>query len=189
MSQKTPPLLRFESVRAPLERLRDRFGELADSSVTTTDGVSLTPKTLRAVRDHIQHELDTPEPLPGVYYPSSPIISLLQSAMHDQLARKRSVEKAVSDDEERGDPFSQEDIKGSIGDLGLSLIGRVFQGSPRFCDTPATLDLGPRARLIMFADWGTGRDKARDVARHAREHFDCGAPVHVLHLGDTYYSG
>src|SRR5262249_32164316 len=136
-------------------------------------------------------ELDHPEDAAGgAYYPRSPVASLVQSALHEQLARKRLSGAPTPDDQEEfGDPFTDQDLKGWIGDITLSLIGRVLKGSHRFCDAPARLSLGPRTRLILFADWGTGRGKALDVAEAARAHFDCEWPVHVLHLGDTYYSG
>jgi hypothetical protein len=48
-------------------------------------------------------------------------------------------------------------------------------------------------RLILLADWGTGVPRARKVAEAARAYLDeaagAGVEVHVIHLGDVYYSG
>ena len=46
---------------------------------------------------------------------------------------------------------------------------------------------------MIVGDWGTGLPRARDVATHMQEAIDSALAghrqVHVLHLGDVYYSG
>jgi hypothetical protein len=125
----------------------------------------------------------------GVYYDRSPVVSAVQSALHDGLEFKRTVGDVEHDDEHMGDPFTKADLAGWIGEIALSLIGRVVKGSHPWCDTPAEATLAPRSRLVLLSDWGTGRARAIDVAQHAAHHIDPGLDVHVVHLGDTYYSG
>jgi hypothetical protein len=68
------------------------------------------------------------------------------------------------------------------------LFGRV-----RFNDRAASAQLGERARLFVLGDWGTGTERAADVAAaiHKKlsepesQRCDC----HVIHLGDTYVAG
>ena len=49
------------------------------------------------------------------------------------------------------------------------------------------------ARLVVVGDWGTGLPRARDVAALMQdkiaEALAGSRQVHVLHLGDVYYSG
>jgi hypothetical protein len=81
--------------------------------------------------------------------------------------------------------------------IGLAVAFRKFEdhelGKLPFNNTPATVTLGERARLFILGDWGTGTERARDVAnaiyakldeQESRER-DC----HVIHLGDTYVAG
>jgi hypothetical protein len=47
--------------------------------------------------------------------------------------------------------------------------------------------------VVLLADWGTGVPRAQDVANSARRFVEeadrLGRDVHVIHLGDVYYSG
>jgi 3',5'-cyclic AMP phosphodiesterase CpdA len=57
---------------------------------------------------------------------------------------------------------------------------------------PATVPLGDRARVVIVGDWATGLPQARNVARSfaaALQAAPHGIDRHVIHLGDTYYSG
>lgn len=68
-------------------------------------------------------------------------------------------------------------------------------GGPRpFNKGPAPVNpIGNKARIVLLADWGTGVPRAQDVATSARRFIDeaagQGRDVHVVHLGDVYYSG
>jgi hypothetical protein len=94
-------------------------------------------------------------------------------------------------DERMGDPFTHDDIRW-ITNVAVSLLQRLIDGSHPFNDAPATAGLEPNARLVVLGDWGTGRPGAALVARTADAYIrgpDVDRPVHVIHLGDTYYSG
>lgn len=62
-----------------------------------------------------------------------------------------------------------------------------------FNEAPATARLGERVRLFLVGDWGSGTERAGNVAAAIRAQLtdadsrerDC----HVIHLGDTYVAG
>lgn len=69
------------------------------------------------------------------------------------------------------------------------------EGGPHpFNNGPAPVNMiGNKARVVLLADWGTGVPRARDVAVSARRLVEEAdrqrRDVHVVHLGDVYYSG
>jgi calcineurin-like phosphoesterase family protein len=71
---------------------------------------------------------------------------------------------------------------------------RLFRGRHPFNVTPARpSELPDHARLVVVGDWGSGLPRARAVAKEMRKAIDHalreGRRVHVVHLGDVYYSG
>jgi hypothetical protein len=75
----------------------------------------------------------------------------------------------------------------------LNLATDLAQNKYPFADKrPPTVPLGDRARVVIVGDWATGLPQARNVARSIRTTLDA-TPAeidcHVVHLGDTYYSG
>lgn len=48
-----------------------------------------------------------------------------------------------------------------------------------------TFPLAPKCRVVLVGDWGTGKDRARRVARAIAGT----RPDHIIHLGDIYPSG
>jgi calcineurin-like phosphoesterase family protein len=160
-----------------LERQLARLRDFLDGS----DGVGeadapTVARTRQAVDAALAH---APLPPPGDHYSRSPVVSLVQSA----LADRRAAREAPEDEDDDGGPV--EGIAGSI-------LARVVEGAHDFCDAPAApAALGAEARLILISDWGTGRDDARRVAEQVPRYLDVApeVPTHVIHLGDTYYSG
>lgn len=76
----------------------------------------------------------------------------------------------------------------------LAMVRRWWKKRRPFEDKPAArVDLSDDARLILVGDWGTGLHRARMVAKHMRRELENarkeGREVHVIHLGDVYYSG
>lgn len=77
----------------------------------------------------------------------------------------------------------------------LAMGIRKFRGKHKFPSSPPTpVKLDRNARLIVVGDWGSGIPRAQKVAdqmgRYIRgDRRDESRPVHVIHLGDVYYSG
>src|SRR6201994_4313974 len=78
--------------------------------------------------------------------------------------------------------------------IAQGVLERLAAGNAPFNPVPAEYDeLADNARLVVVGDWGTGLPRAIDVADLMRQAIDealgQGRQVHVLHLGDVYYSG
>jgi hypothetical protein len=78
--------------------------------------------------------------------------------------------------------------------IAAGVLERLADGNAPFNVAPAEYDeVSDDARLVIVGDWGTGLPRARDVAalmqRKVAEGLAAGRQVHVLHLGDVYYSG
>ena len=78
--------------------------------------------------------------------------------------------------------------------IAQGVLERLAAGNAPFNPLPAEYDeLADDARLVVVGDWGTGLPRAIDVANFMRQAIDealgQGRQVHVLHLGDVYYSG
>jgi Calcineurin-like phosphoesterase len=117
----------------------------------------------------------------GAYYSRHPLVSLIQSAVHEG----RVTGKLTRPDE----PFGPEDIKWIL-DIAKGLWWRLWHDRHPFRDEPACGELPDRVRVILVSDWGTGREAAATVSASMRRCIDSATtPVHVVHLGDTYYSG
>ncbi|HEY6249078.1 MAG TPA: metallophosphoesterase [Candidatus Angelobacter sp.] len=92
-------------------------------------------------------------------------------------------------------PFEQTDI-GWINSLFAKGIRRFRRKHP-FVDRPARgapISLpDQKVRMIVFGDWGSGIPRALKVEQRIRKEMDDGLAnglqLHVVHLGDVYYSG
>jgi hypothetical protein len=78
--------------------------------------------------------------------------------------------------------------------IAQGVLERLAQGNAPFNASAAEYDdVAKDARLVVVGDWGTGLPRARDVAALMQERIadvvTGGRQVHVLHLGDVYYSG
>jgi hypothetical protein len=78
--------------------------------------------------------------------------------------------------------------------IAAGVLERLADGNAPFNEKPAEYDdLADDARLIVVGDWGTALPRARAVGARMREKIGeaiaVGRQVHVIHLGDIYYSG
>jgi hypothetical protein len=173
----------------PPERRGDLPAELDDYSFISRDPiVSLTQSALESYLDHSE----SPE-------------NAVEQAPQDDARRGPDDDIAVTD---RSLPESEprRNLEGrrlfdqfSITDVGWvsSLVAmgvRNFRKPHGFNDKPANpTKLGDSARLILVGDWGTGIPRAQKVAAAMRGYVEEGMrakrDVHVVHLGDVYYSG
>lgn len=74
----------------------------------------------------------------------------------------------------------------------LAEIAAAFEGKHPFNSSPPEVPLGDTATVIVVGDWATALPKARNTAQRIREFLETvepGTDCHVIHLGDTYYSG
>lgn len=105
----------------------------------------------------------------------------------------RDVDSEVDADGRRVfEKFSKTDV-GWVTSVFAWGIRRLRDRHP-FVDRPATpFEIADRCRVLMVGDWGSGVPRAIDVAAQMRREIDgartAGVPVHVVHLGDVYYSG
>ncbi|HTA13721.1 MAG TPA: metallophosphoesterase, partial [Solirubrobacteraceae bacterium] len=134
-----------------------------------------------------------------------PIQSLLQSTLEGKL-REQGV-KPEEQSEHRGllgwlvhllksilHPvrFGPDDPKWVI-DVAEAVLEHLAKGNHPFNPLPAEHEIGEDARVVIVGDWGTGLPRAQAVAKFMAEEVAQalaeGREVHVVHLGDVYYSG
>jgi hypothetical protein len=143
----------------------------------------------------------------GVPYLSrAPVVSMMQSRIEEALE-----EEGVADPGKAASPWSKlvRDVQrllhispGTFTSndpdwyfaITRGVLERLAEGNAPFNPAPAEHDdLTDDARLVVVGDWGTGLPRAIDVAAHMRQAIEAalaeGRQVHVIHLGDVYYSG
>lgn len=138
------------------------------------------------------------------FFSRSPAVSLLQTSLEDE-ARKSD---AVHEPEHRGffahivgviesilhpEKFGPHD-SGWVTRVAEAALDRLAKGNHPFNPQPAEYEIAEDdARIVIVGDWGSGLPRARDVARFMAKEvataIDAGRAVHVIHLGDVYYSG
>ena len=72
------------------------------------------------------------------------------------------------------------------------VVAAHLDGKHAFNAAPPEVRMGDRATVIVLGDWATGLPQALNTAARIREHLsqiEPGRDCHVIHLGDTYYSG
>jgi hypothetical protein len=147
-----------------------------------------------------------------VFLPSHPTASAFQTALQQHvLSKKDAVTGSPGDLQPGDDPITDLALAGQdnnketlfeqfgpvdIGwiSTGFASLLKLFRGARPFTPNPAPpFTIGNKARLILVADWGTGVPRARKLGEAARAYLEegakAGAEVHVIHLGDVYYSG
>ena len=137
------------------------------------------------------------------YLPRSPAVSLLQSTLTDCItSRFEDLVKPLPPDESSFADYvlREEDVFRKFGPCDARWVESVISkglsllhNKPDFPDDPPTVSIADDARLVVVGDWGTGLAGARAVGlrmgEKIREAKAKGREVHVLHLGDVYYSG
>jgi len=77
--------------------------------------------------------------------------------------------------------------------IAEAMLGHLAMGNAPFNPKPAEHAISDSARLVIVGDWGTGLPRAQAVAKlmaaEIAEALGQGREVHVIHLGDVYYSG
>jgi Calcineurin-like phosphoesterase len=90
------------------------------------------------------------------------------------------------------DKFSITD-PGWVGSLVAMGVRSLRKRHPFNPDPPHPQQISDRVRIILVGDWGSGIPRAQSVATGMRAAIEQakreGREVHVIHLGDVYYSG
>jgi Calcineurin-like phosphoesterase len=146
------------------------------------------------------------EPAGVPYLSRAPLVSMVQSHLEEALG-----DAGVPDPGEPSSLWSrlvhtvERDLRMAPGSftpddpdwyvfIAKGVLERLAEGNAPFNETPAEYDgVAEDARLVIVGDWGTGLPRARNVAAQMRESIGeavaARRQVHVLHLGDVYYSG
>jgi hypothetical protein len=143
----------------------------------------------------------------GVPYLSrAPLVSMVQSRIEEALddegvpdpGKPTSLWSRIVRDVQRllrisPGSFSSNDPDWYVA-IARGVLERLAAGNAPFNPAPAEYDgVTDQARLVVVGDWGTGLPRARDVATHMGQAIDTALAdhrqVHVVHLGDVYYSG
>jgi hypothetical protein len=89
------------------------------------------------------------------------------------------------------DKFSVSDPEWVSSALAAGL--RMFRGRHKFVDEASVVPMADQACVVVVGDWGSGIPRAQKIAAHMRKFIDdamaVNREVHVIHLGDVYYSG
>ncbi len=138
------------------------------------------------------------------FFSRNPAVSLLQTSLEDE-ARKSG---AVHEPKHRGlfahivgvvegllhpERFGPHDDDW-VTRVAQATLMRLAQGNHPFNHAPAELAIPQDdARMVVVGDWGSGLPRARAVggfmADEVADAIAHGRAVHVVHLGDVYYSG
>lgn len=134
----------------------------------------------------------------GVYLARDPVVSLVQSVLEEHLRPRTGPvgywDQLVMRISQLLDPgrFTPDDPNWVIKIAEAMLTHLAIPVHP-FNQQPAVHPITDDARLVLVGDWGTGLRRARDVAAlmaiDVAEGRAAGRDVHVIHLGDVYYSG
>jgi len=140
------------------------------------------------------------------FFSRDPAVSLMQSSLevearkHDLVhesqmhrLRRRIVGVLEELKELVPEKFSTRDPEW-ITRIGEATLERLAQGNHPFNAQPAEYEItGDDARIVLVGDWGSGLRHARAVsalmAKEVTDALSAGRSVHVIHLGDVYYSG
>ena len=138
---------------------------------------------------------------PTLYISRDPVHSLIQSTLEENLRAKgvpdvsehRSMlDRIVDKLRSLTVRFGPHDPDW-VTTIAQGVLDRLSKGNHPFNPEPAEYAIKDDARVIIVGDWGTGLPRARAVAGFMAEEvveaLAQGREVHVIHLGDIYYSG
>jgi hypothetical protein len=172
----------------PLDKIRSLLAQDLDSQASSgghADGVPYLSRSplVSMVQSHVEEALteagvpDTGEPAPGA--PASWWSRLVRAVKGDVHIAPGS--------------FTPDDPDWYVV-IARGVLERLAEGNAPFNPAPAEYgEVADDARLVVVGDWGTGLPRAKAVAAlmqgKVAEALAEGRQVHVLHLGDVYYSG
>jgi hypothetical protein len=196
-------------VRTHVDRVRDALGDprLQDAVERAAQQIPGSGDPLDKVANVIPADPAEPPSSGGApadvpYFSRAPFVSLVQShvdeALHEQgVADPAGLWSRIVHAVERAlriapGSFTSADPDWYVG-IARGVLEHLARGNHSFNPRPAEYEIDDDARLVVVGDWGTGLPRARDVATHMQEEIRTALAdrrqVHVLHLGDVYYSG
>jgi hypothetical protein len=144
------------------------------------------------------------EPSKGSFMARDPMVSLFQSELERGLRERGLRDRAPGDRTARAGPlnllwlvlhpvrYGPTDVEW-VTDVAAAMLERLARGNHPFNPVPAVHEISDDARIVVVGDWGSGVARARKVAgvmgEEVAEGLSQGRDVHVIHLGDVYYSG
>ena len=202
-----------KAVRVHLERIQQKLDDprLQDAMQRAAAQVAGDEPARDKISALLSPDIDAmassggePESVP--YLSRAPLVSLVQSHLEEALSGSGVPDPA----EHQG--LLQKIIRAVQGflhiepgtfetndpdwyvNIAIGALQRLGDGNAPFNDMPAEYDdVADDARLVVVGDWGTALPRARAVAARMRESIaealGAGRQVHVIHLGDIYYSG
>jgi Calcineurin-like phosphoesterase len=202
-----------KAVRTHLERIRETLGDprlhdvMERAAAQVPGDEPARDKIAALLSPDIDSTVSSGGEADGVPYLSrAPLVSLVQSHLEEALGEAgvpdphehRGLLSRIVDTVERDlhiapGSFTPDDPDWYVY-IAEGVLERLADGNAPFNQMPAEYDdVGDDARLVVVGDWGTGLPRARHVAARMRERIAAalaaGRQVHVIHLGDIYYSG
>lgn len=183
-----------------LEQLHTVWRRIEASGRSTALPPSIYNEKVLFLEDQAASRKDLP------FMPREPFTSILQSVLTFALAARADEVLAPTPRELRNVAHAMVTSSSVLTDFGPAspaYIDQKLAECLRMLDDPHRVSAPPRpappvemgreTRLILVGDWATALPSALAVAGHIRTQIDTarasGVDVHVIHLGDTYYSG
>jgi Calcineurin-like phosphoesterase len=206
--QAVDPTVLQGYVTAVRDKLDDpELRDSADRAAAVVDGQGDAVTKLRTqIPSEVSPDLGSSgsrQPDSTLYLSRDPVHSLLQSTLDeelraagvpDQTGHEGLLKRIIGEVEAVLHPvrFGPDD-PGWVTKIAKGVLDRLGDGNHPFNPKPAEYQIKANARVIIVGDWGTGLDRARAVAGfmadEVSEALAGEREVHVIHLGDVYYSG
>jgi Calcineurin-like phosphoesterase len=137
------------------------------------------------------------------FFSRDSVVSLIQTSLEDEARRSGNVTAEPHESELKHfwhtverllhiEKFGPDDPDWVIK-IAEAMLDRLAKGNHAFNATPAQATMADDARLVIVGDWGSGLARAVTVASRMGEKIaearGEAREVHVIHLGDVYYSG
>jgi len=198
-------VLEREFVLKEAEKMRDELARQAAEEGAGDEGRSAN------ARDALDRAIEAEQAAASgagegeAWVPRDAALSIVQTVAEEQI-RRRHPERLVDgpedwivatqdvrdDDVEGSNDFTTTDLEW-VTETAKAFARRLWRWTDEFVETvsPPAATLGERARVVLISDWATGGEAAQAVADIARAEIESARDrdVHVVHLGDIYYTG
>jgi hypothetical protein len=137
------------------------------------------------------------------YIPANAVLSVLQTVIEEHLEKDHATLLAPAPPVTKGpgptattviakDDFDPTDVNW-VTALAKALVNRIRHGKHGFVwtDPPPAMAIADDALIVLVGDWGANNSSAQAVGTAIRGELKRAGQrqVHVIHLGDVYYSG